>query len=199
MCGKKITVIMKASSLIAVMLFLFLFTALLSCSHKHTAGGRGNFKCRIQAIELSEDLSPLSTKRDETMLLVYEVNDSLTPVKLVQIQSFMPVGNEVMTTGLNYNPSGKQLMAVLIEMDTDKSENALEAEVSTQLKKLYDIYTSRDLLKRRDALGDDDLLGMYLVKNMKPGRRTKIIFEGVHIMDRYKYRLDLEWNYVHVR
>ena len=151
----------------------------------------------VEAINLTEDVSRLSTKDDEILVLVYGLDDS------TQISEPLIVGYTVMKADnrfhrfegkapTNWKNNGA-VVVFMVEIDTDKTPSQIEAVFRVYQKEIIKAYKSGDRETLNKYLGDDDIVGIDVTHNMQLGRKS-FEFKGVHKLDEFHYKLTLEFS-----
>lgn len=176
-------------------IFWILLVGLLGCSSfkngnkalREVKVAKINF-VELQCVELSENWKLMSTGDDEILILFYLLDDDGTIVEkkhsdfmvfdslntLAQFSNQINIPN----TSVNYS-----LKVILIEQDTDRSEQEIEDLVRININ-----MTKQEL---KILLADDDLLDIkYLtIKNGYIKNKNELQFKGIHLFDKFEYKL----------
>lgn len=145
----------------------------------------------VQLVDGSEDMSQLSTKNDEILILMYAWKDSgdLEPAffvsqfkmdadhRLQQLSCTMPESMEPSTP----------ILFLLIEQDAETPVEQLDPIIRVQHRHLMRAYEADDYSAISKYLGDEDLLGIRTFDPPPQGKIVSLRFEGVHRMDKYAY------------
>lgn len=146
---------------------------------------------------LSEDI----TGNDELQLIIFQIKDSVSTPILVNVWQDTLIFNKqskenikpvlFQLTILDSNSATSKLLILLLEIDTHRSPNKRLELVNTVLSN--ENYENKDSLgvKIEMAIKDDDLLGIKVLKfsAMKEKGMGVIVFSGIHLFDKYHYRL----------
>lgn len=150
------------------------------------------YECTLKAIDLTEDVSRLSTKNDELIILTYAYDIAYLNPRLVfqdyfkmdslnQIQKFM-----LPMDLMRYS----KVVFMLIELDSNKSLEETESIVTPKLEYIIDADKNREFKKIRKIIGDDDLIGVQEFSPTDLKRKGILLnFAGMHLFDSYKYEL----------
>jgi hypothetical protein len=153
-----------------------------------------SIKLIIRAIDLTEDMSSLSSNNDELNILVYEVIDSLKRVSLKYSSSFT-LTKQSNIKQLSYfntdNLSGKIYSIVLIERDTDQSTNEIEKMISSRYFEIASYYFKKGNFGIEEFIGDNDIIGIKSIHEMDRSETVDFGFRGFFKLDKYEYRLTL--------
>jgi hypothetical protein len=162
-------------------------------SHDRFVGCK-KYDCTLIAFDLTEDVSLVSTKNDELVLLVYcDTPDKEYPDLIYQdyfvIDSLKSTKEFVLYDSLIRNPI---LTFVLIEIDTRKTLSQIEPVVRLNLSAISKAMKTGDSKVLLNLLGDDDLIGMERIQAFDLKDKSKLIyFKGIHIFDSFNYRLEI--------
>ena len=138
-------------------------------------------------------MSTLSSNDDELALFIYEYNDSLITIPSYFIKSFVLTKLKMLDT-LYYNGIkkvlNKNLILFLIEMDTDKKVEDIEALIRKNYHELIKAYAVKNYSVIEKYLGDDDLLGIKTIPYFHSP--ATIEWADIYRMDRFSYELILK-------
>lgn len=156
-------------------------------------GSSSSFHYRLAAINLTEDVSRVSSGNDEILLLMYAASDELTPLQTLERQLLTfdkthPVFEHQVSVPLD---SSATVVVVLIEVDSDRKLEELNQVVSRQLAGIAKAYQARQSQQLRTFLKDEDLLGLEVlpVNAFRTGLPQTLVFRGFHLFDEYEYKL----------
>ncbi len=166
---------------------------LLSCAVKqpinedqpHSSDASPSLWVSLQAKNLSEDMSVLSTRNDETVLLIYAVTSQDTTLILNQQHTYTQrneLAHHVIRDTSKYR---SPWLVVLIELDSDRDSSEIEPIVTKNLKSLSSLLMNEEYNALSKLLGIDDLLGTQRVDST----RNSLIIKGIHRADLYEYEL----------
>ncbi|MEQ9167033.1 MAG: hypothetical protein RLO12_12315 [Fulvivirga sp.] len=150
---------------------------------------------KISAINLSEDLSVISTKNDELLILIYELKDTAAlsePVLQKQFNVDKSNPSRLIYWN-NFNQSAvKKYLLVLVERDSDVSTEQIEPVLRVHHKEINDAFRQKNYSEIEKYLGDEDILGFYEFSAKELSNNSFIKFKGTYKMDRYEYIIQFE-------
>lgn len=150
---------------------------------------------KISAINLSEDLSVISTKNDELLILIYELKDTAAlsePVLQKQFNVDKSNPSRLIYWN-NFNQSAvKKYLLVLVERDSDVSTEQIEPVLRVHHKEINDAFRQKNYSEIEKYLGDEDVLGFYEFSAKELSNNSFIKFKGTYKMDRYEYIIQFE-------
>ena len=147
----------------------------------------------INALNLSEDMSRISTKNDALYLLVYTWKDSSDlsePLLHMSCVLTDSVRMEQRTKAWNASVANDFLL-LLIERDSDRSLDQIDPVIRVHYSKILDGFRSRDYKLIKEYLGDEDLLG-FTRFSFPESSEYHGEFKGVHRLDEFDYSIHLE-------
>jgi hypothetical protein len=152
-----------------------------------------SFHYSLTAINLTEDVSRVSSSNDEILLLMYAASDKLTPLQTLERQLLTfdkthPVFEHQVSVPLD---SSATVVVVLIEIDSERKLEEVNQVVSRQLAGIAKAYRTRQSQQLRKFLEDEDLLGLEVipVNAFRTGLSKTLVFKGFHLFDEYEYEL----------
>lgn len=149
----------------------------------------------IEAINLSEDMSRLSTKNDEILILIYELKDSL-PMdqflfsKQLKLDEKNRSKNFWLTTHRELTKG--RLILFLIEQDADTPVEQIDPILRVHYKPIIKAYRGGNYLEIEKYLGDEDVLGIKTISKLDRETPAEFNFYGIHKLDKYEYSIRLE-------
>ena len=149
----------------------------------------------IEAINLSEDMSRLSTKNDEILILIYELKDSLELDQfLFSKQLKLDEKNRSKNFWLSTNReiSKGQLILFLIEQDSETSVEQIDPILRIHYKPIIKAYKGGNYLEIEKYLGDEAVLGIKTISKLDSETPAQFNFNGIHKLDKYEYSIRLE-------
>ncbi|MEQ8241813.1 hypothetical protein [Fulvivirga sp.] len=150
---------------------------------------------KISAINLSEDLSVISTKNDELLILIYELKDTAAlsePVLQKQFNVDKSNPSRLIYWN-NFNQSAvKKYLLVLVERDSDVSTEQIEPVLRVHHKEINDAFRQKNYNEIEKYLEDEDVLGFYEFSAKELSNNSFIKFKGTYKMDRYEYIIQFE-------
>lgn len=180
---------------------LLLLVLTISCYRKIPTATQRNIPTQININALkSENISEEITGNDEIHWMIWLINDSTTSPYVQQERhdalSFykedLIMPKKILFKESFSNPDNLSLIIVLVELDTEKP---LEERISLVRKQLqWANYQPHDSLQSRiyQTLLDDDLLGISFYKLSSLNPEGQFLFTGVHLFDKYLYKMKYE-------
>jgi hypothetical protein len=149
-----------------------------------------SLKIQIEAINLSEDMSTLSSKNDELLLILYDYSDTSRLYHPI-LSEFFILDTVHRTEEIHFFHSDVQhdVLLFIIEQDTDRSPDQIELIVRKNFKQIMSLYRSRDLIPLQKIIGDDDIMGIKLLNGLTT--KTKFSFNGRYKLDKYSYVINV--------
>jgi|GEM_PF-1804079 len=159
---------------------------------------RSIFLDSLKAVNLSEDLSPISTKNDEIYMIATLVSKSHPRKIRSSYTGTLNFDEDNMTnaivTKMNVT-EGYELIVALIEQDSNLDKTHLLTKFQSALLKELE---SGELehFKLQEYLSDDDLLGFHKINtnSLWLYDSRKLIFKGNHLFDKYEYHFTIGIN-----
>jgi hypothetical protein len=144
-----------------------------------------SLKIQIEAVNLSEDMSTLSSKNDELLLILYDFSDTSKLYNPI-LSEFFILDTVRRTEEIHFFYSDVQhdVLLFLIEQDTDRSPDQIELIVRKNFKQIMSLYRNRDLIPLQKIIGDDDIMGIKLLNGFSV--KTKFSFNGRYKLVRVK-------------
>ncbi len=148
----------------------------------------------IEALDLSEDMSRISSKNDEIFLLIYQWEDSLElgPTNF-HMSTILSEGQrlESVTKPFLVSESSAYFL-ILIERDSDRPLTQIDPIIRVHHKVIRDAFKTRDYKLVESYLGDEDVLGYSKVLFDEAGRTAPITFKGIHRLDTFEYLISIQ-------
>lgn len=141
--------------------------------------------CTIEAINLSEDMSIVSSKNDEICFFIYQNTDSGFKQPSIYRHNAIYDKTHYIHSFRITQPSLKSVTLVMIEEDSDRSIQVIDSIVANNLDSLKVFHIKEDYTNIRRILGDDDVLSMVELPEITTQTRYSIF--GIHKMDKYEY------------
>ena len=136
----------------------------------------------INAINLSEDMSRLSTKNDEVFLFIYDYSDtSELSTPLVSKKLIFDESHRIQSLGIQ---KIKKRILFFIEEDSFRNSEQIEPIVRIYFKEIMKADGYQELKK---YLGDDDLLGFQILES----DTKEFNFAGMSSLDKFEYQFKL--------
>lgn len=149
----------------------------------------------VKAINLTEDVSSLSSRNDELIFLIYKYSSDSTAIPSLLLSEFFVLDSahsqQDFTAVYREFSANEKLCFVLIEMDTEKNKEQIEPVVRVNLNAIIsDQQTGKKQLTEK-LLGDDDLIGLSVISanEIRKGEKQTLNYSGNHLFDFYKYEI----------
>lgn len=156
----------------------------------------------LKVLNLSEDMSAISTKNDEVVLNVFLLEQQAEKL-ILNTTYFSP--------SLTFDQKGKSnLIQDTLHIEPTKSANLIIVFTLTELDEENSIEQVQQILQKElltgiflnkvdpihldTLLGFDDFLGMhyYEISKMKSGKSLELKFKGRQLFDKFDYRLFID-------
>lgn len=132
----------------------------------------------ITALDLSEDMSRLSTKNDEVFLFIYDYSDTNSlSAPLVSVKHIFDKNNPDFNLSI---PRKDRLILFFIEEDSFRNIEQVEPVIRVYFKEIMKATDYNQLMK---FLGEDDLLGVKIIDN----QTKKFTLSGMNSLDKFNY------------
>ena len=148
----------------------------------------------VEALNLSEDMSRLSTKNDELLLLLYEKGTATTLDKYIWSKQFvldqssskiqLSISKPLLETSSTY-------LLVLIEQDSETPLEQIDPIVRVHYNQLLKASKNRDYKEIEKFIGDEDILGIKTITYQAQGAAIELRFTGMQRLDQYDYLLKI--------
>lgn len=152
----------------------------------HSALTSDSLKLKLKAINLSEDLSPLSTKNDELHVLIYPIiNDSLKH-PILSLRKTLRKKDSIHSTFL----FSDNFLFVVVEEDHPKPIDHLSEIIRLNYRFIHEALIEKDYNKMEKYIFDEDILFMEKIQ-LPNNRSIKLDLRGIHRLDFYRYELSI--------
>ncbi len=181
--------------------FLIVFFLFFGCSPKNNVVVDFQptlFKIEsIEALNLSEDMSTMSSLQDEVFCKICFVKKSDSSFEIVnEIQlSTMRFNSKTRTRSIDKSLSLKSnqfqyVVFSLVELDTENSNESLHKIINEKIEEGI-FLNFKSPLQIDSLIGDDDFLGMKYIDLSKPKREGKqaVKISGRQLFDKFDYRI----------
>jgi len=170
--------------------FIFLLVA-LSISHYLSAQSDStNCTISLKAIDLSENMSRLSTKDDEVILLLYKKTNSEETLHAPVCQTeFVLDSTRKEKTLTNLTLQNSNYLIFILERDDERTIEQIDPIFRVYYQEIAKLYAKKDWLGLEKYMGDSDLLG-YVEFSLSKSE-SEIEFKGRQNMDSYHYKLTI--------
>ncbi len=150
---------------------------------------------KVESLDLSEDMSRLSSKNDEIMIILYEVSDSEHLNAPIFFRStVLDAKNRLkyIRGGLNETVDSLDIMFFLLEIDTDKPIEQLDPVLRIYHNQIAKAYRELDYPTIRKFLGDEDFLGFKILTDVTYDTPVSFSCKGVHRLDEFNYSIEIK-------
>ncbi len=152
---------------------------------------------QLQAVNLSEDMSAMSSLQDEIFYKITFVKKEGTdfqPLDELASTTFFNSKSTQETIDKSYPLSDADfLIFSLVEIDNESSESHIDEVLNEEIRKGDFLNFQKNRTVIDSLLGDDDILGMKYFNLEKPigvGRK-EVKISGRHLFDKFDYRFHL--------
>ena len=149
------------------------------------------WEVKVEGLNLSEDMSSVSTKNDEVLLLIYKNEDSVKlgePV-LKKYLIFDSLHKSHSIIGPRPDSIPENILLFLLEEDTGADVTLLDSVVRINHIKLKELFNKHDLAGITYILSDDDMLTVQSINNFLVNKETIINIKGIIRADSYDYKI----------
>lgn len=153
----------------------------------------------LRSIDISENMSILSTHDDEIILIAYLLQPDADSLKILDSRLFRDLTFDSSRTeyALDYKmvpetgePGNTLAAFLLVELDNSGTEENIKYIFDRKIVRFTDGHPPSRLAV--DTLfGTDDFLDLEVLPfdEVKGGGEQEVIFKGMHLFDRFEYRL----------
>jgi hypothetical protein len=147
----------------------------------------------IQALNLSEDMSTLSSKNDEVLVLIYPFVDTTKLPPPIAAEYFVLDSAHRKKIHRILFPSPEiSLLFFLAEIDSDKTPAQVELLFRNNFKEIINCINKKDLIALQKYIGDDDLIGFKIISNGYQTKGISFTFQGRYKLDKFLYKIEVE-------
>ena len=143
----------------------------------------------IQATNLTEDMSSLSTNEDEIIVLLYRFDSVLKKPYTIKEHIFNNRGASFSFTIPQM--AIQNTLFVLLERDTEENLNVIESRFREHYIKIQHAHQKPDYNQLEKLLGDDDVIGIKHITSRPSGFN----FSGVYKLDKFEYNVFINYHY----
>lgn len=133
---------------------------------------------KISALNLSEDMSKLSTKNDEIFVFLYDHTDT-NKLNSPIVSEKMIFDKMNLTHSVSFSQKDN-LILFFIEEDSFRNTEQIEPVVRVYFKEIMNDKSYENI---RKYLGEDDLLGVQFINS----KTSTFTISGMSSLDKYKY------------
>lgn len=145
----------------------------------------------VKAIDLSENMSRLSTKDDEVIFLLYKkTNAAETLHAPVYLTEFVLDSARKEKSLANIRLQNSTYLVFILERDDERTLEQIDPIFRVYYLEIAKLYAKKDWLGLEKYMGDSDLLGYAEVS--LSGSESEIEFKARQNMDSYHYKLSIK-------
>jgi len=138
-------------------------------------------------------MSTLSSKNDEVLLLIYSFDDTINlNVPLLNEYFVMDSISRKKEMSFMVSNTTNDLLLLLAELDTEREPDQVEKLIRKNYKSIMDCIDKRDLVAIQKYIGDDDIIGIKMIKKSERTKGMTFPFQGRFKLDKYLYRIELK-------
>ncbi|MEO1053948.1 MAG: hypothetical protein AAFX87_25145 [Bacteroidota bacterium] len=175
--------------------WLFLNLSVINGHEQPDLKNLSSAELTIEAVDISENMSRVSTQNDELLVIVYdyEEQEMLADPLLVKKQVFnaKETTYKIDASSLLKAKSDK-LLFFFIEQDVNRSVEQIDPVLRVHHKRITELFDEHELYKLEKYLGDEDLLGIKVISKFQSKNKFCFAFSGYHKGDRYHYLVELK-------
>lgn len=146
----------------------------------------------ITGVNLSEDMSTLSSKNDELLLLLYSFDDTIRLKEPLMTEYFvLDSVNRKQTMTFPTPSTSTDVLLILAELDTERSPDQVEKLIRKNFKSIMNCLEKRDLVTLRQYIDDDDVIGIKTIKTNNLSRGITFSFQGRYKLDKFLFRIEI--------
>jgi hypothetical protein len=147
----------------------------------------------INAINLSEDMSTLSSKNDEMLLLVYDFSDT-SKLSSPLLADYFVLDSATRKKQVQFSSieASHDVILVLAELDTDKAPEQVEKLIRKNFFLIMDCLDKKDLIALQKYIGDDDIIGIKVIKEVDRTKGIDFSFQGRYKLDKFLYKIEVK-------
>lgn len=127
-------------------------------------------RVKVEAMNLSEDMSNMSSRNDEIIVLVYDFTDTTKLAKPLAAEFFvldsLHRSREFSVAGANNKST---LLFFLVEQDTEKPVSQIEITFRKHFKEIIKLVEQRNRMALEKLTGTDDLMGYKIIEEFNAG------------------------------
>ena len=170
-----------------------LTTVLLLISTFVKGNSPDSLQLTINGLNLSEDMSTLSSKNDEVLVLVYPFNDTTRLSPPIAAEYFvLDSANRKKIVRFPSPSSEMPLLFFLAEIDSDRSPEEIELLFRKNFKEIINCIERKDLIALQKYIGDDDLIGYKILSRENQTKGISFTFQGRYKLDKFLYKIELK-------
>lgn len=166
--------------------------SLTSSTESDVSSKRDTVPIEIKALDLTEDMSRLSSNNDEVLLLIYELKtDNHLGESLCSNKKVLSISDNILHSGFSTDhiAIGSSVLFLILEQDSETAVEQVDAIFRIHYAQILRAFDSRNYLEIEKYLGDEDLIGYKVIKEINHSVMLSFEFRGVYKLDSYHYRI----------
>jgi hypothetical protein len=147
----------------------------------------------IEALNLIEDGTVMSSQSDEVICLLYQELDSAKAI-IKMITSFtLSKQHKEKTLAVPQDTVSKAhpYCIFILEQDTDRQVSEIATLVSSRYYELKRSFRKSGNFASESIIGDDDIIGIHEFRALTRKMKTTVTFQGIYKLDRFDYRVEI--------
>lgn len=151
------------------------------------------YSITVEAVNLSEDMSTLSSRNDELIMLIYEFSDSTKLTAPLFTEYFVLDSiHRVKEFRITISNSTQKVLFVLIEADTGKTPALIEKGFRARFREIINSFLQKDRAGLFKYLDDEDMMGFKVISNLNGLSQESFSFQGRYKLDKFHYKVTLK-------
>lgn len=143
------------------------------------------FTITVNGVNLSEDMSTLSSRNDELLLLIYDYSDtSSLSTPILSHFAVLDSIQRTVTVPFSAPADNNPVLLFLIEQDTERKPEVLEPIIRQNATTIISLFRKRDRITLQKLIGDDDVMGYRILPNLSD---ITFSINGRYKLDKYSY------------
>jgi hypothetical protein len=191
-CGKRFVLFFIATTAIFHKAYSRVELTIMPC-FGITTSQNDSLLLSLNGINLSEDMSTLSSKNDEVLVLLYSFDDTLTlEDPLFSEYLILDSSNRKKQMPVFVSDRTENVLLIMAELDTDRSPEQVEKLIRKNFKGIMSCLDKRDLIALQQYVGDDDIIGIRILRSKELADKTTFSFQGRYKLDKFLYRIEIK-------
>ena len=145
----------------------------------------------VEAHNLSEDMTRISSMNDEILLLIYNKDTSQLNTPVLSQRVDLDTANRKVVISESIISQSDHYILFVLEQDSDSGVERIDPIIRIYYQEIIQAYEDKNYLEIEKYLGDDDLLG-YVEFHSEPLKELKSQITGIYKMDRYDYSIGIK-------
>jgi len=176
--------------------FFYLYLFLFPNSYCYSQFDSTGFTLEIAAKDLSEDVSVMSSKNDELLILIYELSgeDSILNAPVFVSQFILDTSDRVEKIDkLSFTKNRYQIF--LIELDDDRTVEQIDPVIRIYNNEILRLFKDKKYNLLQTYFGNNDLLGYAELNFHEKDKPIEIECKGRLNLDSYYYTMKFYKNF----